>query len=438
MTWRNELIVRTNKQGQQSIQPIVANIITILRHHPAWVGVLGYNAFLDQVVKLKPLPCSATAAPSLDAGNDWQDADAIRVVDWLSRVESVHVHTPLVHDAISTVARTNSWHPVRDYLAACKWDGQQRLATWLCSYCGVYDTPYARSISAKWLISAVARVMQPGAKADHMLVLEGKQGVGKSSALRILGGAWYTDELADMGSKDAALQLRGAWLIELAELDAVHRADASRVKAFISRTIDRYREPYGRSIVSRPRQCVFAGSSNHGQYLRDETGGRRFWPVTVGDFIDLDGLMQDRDQLWAEARTRYECGEAWWLTAAESVAAAEEQASRYMSDEWETLISKYVANKKDVSVAEVMSSLLVLDKSQWTRKDQMRIAQALTNMGWHRVQVRVGTMREWRYVPASPSSRLVQVGDRLVHPGNPAVVTTKPTSNPLKDIGDII
>jgi predicted P-loop ATPase len=135
------------------------------------------------------------------------------------------------------------------------------------------------------MISTVARIFEPGVKADCCLILEGEQGSGKSSALRTLAAPWFTDEIAELGSKDAALQSHGVWIIELAELDSMSRADVGRIKAFMSRSVDRFRPPYGKRLIESPRQCVFAGSVNHSDYLRDETGARRFWPVECGASI---------------------------------------------------------------------------------------------------------------------------------------------------------
>ena len=211
------------------------------------------------------------------------------------------------------------------------------------TYLGAEDTPLNRAFGSRWMISAVARIMQPGAKVDHMLILEGPQGAKKSSALKVLAGAeWFTDELAEIGSKDAAQQMRGIWIIEIAELDAIGRAEVSRIKAFLTRTTDRYRPPYERYVVEVPRQCVFAGSVNPDTYLRDETGNRRFWPVRCGR-IDLDALRRDRDQLWAEAVARYREGAIWWLDEPELIAEVKaEQDQRYHADAWDSRIDRWL------------------------------------------------------------------------------------------------
>jgi len=203
--------------------------------------------------------------------------------------------------AAQTVAKDRAFHPIRSYLGSIRWDGVERLDSWPSTYLGVEDTAYVRAVGARWLISAVARIYQPGVKADCRLILEGPQGTRKSTALKTLAGSHFTDELADLGSKDSALQTRGVWIIELSELDTLSRSEVSRIKAFMSRTTDRFRPPYGKRLMESPRQCVFAGTVNHSSYLRDDTGGPRFWPVACGS-INIDRLARDRDQFWARRR----------------------------------------------------------------------------------------------------------------------------------------
>ena len=232
----------------------------------------------------------------------WSDADDVRCAEWLQRRE-INVAPVIVSRSVGVVARDIRVHPVRNYLNSLRWDGTPRLETWTTTYLGAADTPLNRAFGSRWMISAVARIMRPGIKADHMLILEGPQGAKKSSALKALAGEeWFTDELAEIGSKDAAQQMRGTWIIEIAELDAISRAEVSRIKAFLTRTIDRYRPPYERYVIAVPRQCVFAGSVNPDTYLRDETGNRRFWPIRCG-VIDLDALQsQPRSALGGSGR----------------------------------------------------------------------------------------------------------------------------------------
>jgi predicted P-loop ATPase len=193
---------------------------------------------------------------------------------WLHQ-QGIFVSVETTGQAIEAVAPDRSFHPVRKYLRDLQWDGKARLQSWLADFLGVDPSPYAAAVGSRWMISAVARVFVPGCKADCCLILEGEQGIRKSTALRVLAQPWFTDEIADLGSKDAALQTRGVWVIEIAELDSLARSDVGRIKAFMSRGSDRFRPPYGKRPIDSPRQCVFAGSVNHGTYLRDETLLRR-------------------------------------------------------------------------------------------------------------------------------------------------------------------
>ncbi|TAN59443.1 MAG: P-loop ATPase [Magnetospirillum sp.] len=413
-----------------------ANVITALSHDEAFAGALFFDEFRQEIVIGRPLPWDEqTQVPEArcnkiagEAGvpRPWSDGDDVRCAEWLQRRE-VNVAPAVVARSVGAVARDIRVHPVREYLKGLRWDGIPRLETWALTYLGAADTRLNRAFGSAWMISAVARIMRPGAKVDHMLILEGPQGAKKSTALKVLAGEeWFTDELAEIGSKDAAQQMRGVWIIEIAELDAIGRAEVSRIKSFLTRTNDRYRPPYERYVIDVPRQCVFAGSVNPDTYLRDETGNRRFWPIRCGQ-IDLGALRQDRDQLWAEAVTMYAQGAIWWLADPELIAlAAAEQEQRYHSDAWDGLIDRWLSYEKrrvnygygayddwreeevereqpltDVSVGDILQHAISIEPGRWTRGDQMRVTAYLKARSWQRYQARAGSregnLREWRY-----------------------------------------
>jgi predicted P-loop ATPase len=236
-------------------------------------------------------------------------------------------------------------------------------------------------------------------------VLEGIQGIGKSTAARTLAGEWFTDQLGEVGSKDASMQVRGVWIVELSELGTLGRSESAREKAFISQQADRFRLPYGHRIAQVPRQCVFIGTTNLDAWLRDETGGRRFWPVRCGR-IDVGALKHDRDQLWAEALVRYRGGAPWWLEDTEVIQSAiEEQRGRYAEDVWQEKVIQYAEEESalpvgtprgSVSVSEVLLRLGL----EIARQDQgaaNRVARCLKVAGWNRVNAGPRGAREWRY-----------------------------------------
>ncbi|ODU62475.1 MAG: P-loop ATPase [Acetobacteraceae bacterium SCN 69-10] len=395
-----------------------ANVITALSFDPAFAGALAFDELAQEIIATRPLPWGG---PEISPPRPWGDADDVRCAEWLQRHE-INVPPVVVSRSVVAVARNIRIHPVRDYLTGLAWDGTPRLDAWTVTYLGAEDTKLHRAMGAMWMISAVARIMRPGVKADHMLILEGPQGIRKSTALKVLASdAWFTDELAELGSKDAAQQMRGVWIIEMAELDAIGRAEVSRIKAFLTRTTDRYRPPYERYLVTVPRQCVFAGSVNPDTYLRDETGNRRFWPVRCGE-IDLDSLRRDRDQLWAEAVVRFNAGATWWLEDRDLVGhAAAAQEARVQTDAWDSLIERWLVSEKrrvnvgfgpyedwrdeyvprsrplkDVSVGEVLEQALGIEPAKWTKGDQMRVGTFLKAKKWVRYRT-TGRPREWRY-----------------------------------------
>lgn len=233
------------------------------------------------------------------------------------------------------------------------------------------------------MISAIARALNPGCKADNVPILEGSQGGGKSTFFRILAGdEWFHDSLGDLGGKDAAAGLRGKWIIALPELASMKRTDIESTKAFLSRTTERYRPAYGRSEVIEPRRCVFAGTTNRQDWMSDETGGRRFWPVAVGD-IRLDDLKLDRDQLWAEAVQLYRRGEKWWLDGDTEKEASVLVMDRSSDDPWTAQVLNYVDKITEVCTREILEEMGI-ETGRQTRADALRVGGILTRSGWKR------------------------------------------------------
>ena len=292
----------------------LANVALALRAAPELADAFSFDELERRVVVNVDLPRAegAEARATPPPPRPLSDADVSQLQEWLQRAGLPKVSRETTHQAVTLRAQERSFHPVRTYLDALKWDKRPRLASWLSCYLGAVATDYTEMIGRMFMIAAVARVYAPGAKADYVVVLEGRQGAGKSRGCAALGAPWFCDALPDVSrEKDAAQHLRGKWIIEISELSAMSRTEAENLKSFISRPIERYRPPYGREEVSEPRQCLFIGTTNCSSYLRDDTGGRRFWPVRVSK-IDVDALTADRDQLFAEAVTLYRDGEPWW------------------------------------------------------------------------------------------------------------------------------
>jgi putative DNA primase/helicase len=321
------------------------NVMTALDHAPEFFCSLQYDAFSDQIKLLRPPPWPSYAGVDQ---NDWKprvwsDNDRIELQAWL-QAQSIPVsRAAVVQDSVIAIAQRSEFHPVRIYLdeAAKRWDGTTRIDHWLIDCFGAKDDKrYLQEIGPKFLLGAVARIYEPGCQMDTILVLEGAQGLGKSTAVRELANGWCADLAHDMGSKDAAIHIQGVWFGELSELTALARSQTEIVKGFISRRIDRYRPPYGRNAIDRPRQTVFIATTNECEYLQDATGGRRFWPVDCRT-IDIDMLRANRDQLWGEAVTRFRAGHKWHLDKPTEVLAYREQHHRRRVSPMETMVLEY-------------------------------------------------------------------------------------------------
>lgn len=337
--WRSRLKVDT--QGK----PIkcMANLQLVLENDPRLKDKLRLNLFSGRIDITGEMPWKRPGASKI-----FNDDDAAQLRIWLEPLLGKVTKNDLM-DAVSACSGDQAYHPVRDYLSTLSWDGVPRLDTLFIDYLGAADSPYTRAVTRKAFTAAVARVMRPGVKYDTMLVLVGSQGRYKSTILAKMGGEWFSDSLRTFGDKDAMETIQGTWLNEVAEMQAMTKADVDAVKAFLTKTNDYYRAAYGRYTADRPRQCVFFGTTNSKECLVDPTGGRRWWPVDIdvinrkkNVFDDIDG---ERDQLWAEAVNRWRTGEALHLAPELEAQAKVIQEDHRQRHPWEGLIADFLAQR---------------------------------------------------------------------------------------------
>lgn len=389
--WKDQLARTENG----SLIAHMQNVELILGNDERWAGVIAFSAFSSKIVKLRTPPYGGGTG-------DWGDIDDIRVMKWLAQQYNLRVKASSVIEAVSVVAHDHAFHPVRNYLNKLEWDRVPRLDTWLNKVMGVAQSGYSAKVGKRWMISAVARVMRPGCKADSVMILEGGQGEGKSTAMSILGGDWFMDTPFALGDKDGFQAIRGKWIIELGELDSFNKAESTKAKQFFSASTDTYRESYGRRTNDVPRQCVFVGTTNQDEYLKDATGNRRYWPVACTK-VDLEQLREIRDQLWAEAMFCYEAGEIWWVNRDETAMFSEAQDERFVVDEWEGPILNWLEESQigeTTSGSEVLASALKLDFGHWGKPEQMRVGAIMHRLGWRRVRLPAlakSGQRPWAY-----------------------------------------
>ncbi len=358
------------------------NMAHVLKGDPRWQGRLRWSEF-EAVVLLD--------------GQSLRDNDLSRLAIWLDEVYGVRGAADNLHRAVNVVAEEHAFHPVRDWLDGLQWDGKPRLDGLLATYFGAEDTPLHRRFSGGWLIGACARVFEPGCQLDTMLMLIGQQGVGKSRACAALvpDRAWFGDSTFDIGNKDAFINLHGKWIYELAECESLKKASDDARKAFITSRTDR-RRPFGRLAEDHPRQVVFVATSNNTEVLTDPTGARRFWTVLVGE-PDVDGLDRDRDQLFAEALTRYRAGEPWHLDAEHAALLVEAQRQFEVPEAWESALAPWVdLQDRPFTVEDALRDGLGLPFDRWDARRRQRVGKALARLGCTKTRPRAeGSRRVW-------------------------------------------
>lgn len=407
-----DVLARKVAIAEMRVRPSAQSISHFLMIDTAWKGVVWANTFADRVEARSEPPCGGGAGP-------WTDNHTMRLSAWLTASFKLkELSNRAVDGAVSLLALADQQHPVHAYLRGLKWDGVQRLDTWTRDYAGVDDTTIARAFASKSLISMCARIMVPGSKVDTVPILEGPQGLKKSTLIKALmhDGDWFTDSLdGNLGDKDAAIGLRGKWAVEVPEMAAAERTGAKTAKAFFSRSTDHYRSPFGIKAQDHPRSCVFWGSVNpegDGSYLTDTTGARRYWPVLMTR-IDVADLEAARDQIWAEAFHRYNAREQWWLPPELEVLAKVEQADRTEGNTWDVYVHKFItmgpvpgdrgvgwiARKEpmtQVTTAEIFETFTSRILGKKDRAESTSICTALKTAGWTQVNLGARGGRVWR------------------------------------------
>ncbi len=405
--WMAQLRLTEKKVIARSID----NLVQIMLHDPILRRSVRFNSFKGGLVAVKNL--GPHRNDDKINGNTWTDAMEVWILHYIAQVYGVEWSAGKIAEAAGVIGHGNSFHPVREYLDALEWDGKARLDTFLVRLAGVKDSDYTRAVSRKTLVGAVARVFEPGIKFEYALTLEGLQGARKSSLLRALAvyDEWFCDGVSfGMDSKVLIEMTQGKWIVEIQELVARGHADNQHVKAFLSVQIDRARAAYGRNASDVARQFIITASTNESNYSTDTTGNRRSWPVKCTGNLNIDGLIHERDQLWAEAVLAYREGEQLYLSGEAKDQSGIEQAKRMEEDDWLPLIRDYIESpvavgwydddmvfedefgplptvkRTHVCVREIWQHVLYRDIAQLDRRQSFRISGLLKRLIGHNTE----------------------------------------------------
>lgn len=359
------------------------NAVRAIEADPELRGRIWYDEFLDAIRTTWQGPLRS-----------WKDSDDVLLQLYLQRHVGLHrIGVQTVHDAALVAAFHDTRNECREWLSGLQWDGVDRLRHLMAEGFGADENAYTDAVGRCWLISMVARVFEPGCKVDTVPVLEGGQGVGKSTSLRILGGKWFTECHESVTSKDFYGVLQGHMLVEISEMHSFTRAEVERIKGIISCQVDRYRKAYGRNTEDHPRSTVLCCTTNRDDWQRDDTGARRFWPVRCGD-VDLEWLRANRDQLFAEAVMLYRAGASWWDVPV--LMQQEEVEARRDADSWEGVIGQWLQGQTRPTTSEILSDCLRIEVGRHDQLAQKRVGRVMRVLGWRVVVMKAANGRSFR------------------------------------------
>lgn len=331
--------------------------------------------------------------------HEWAEADSLALQFYMQDAIGIdRMGLDTVKGAVKLASERDIRNCVKEYVERTPWDKTPRIDTMMHEVYHCADTPYTRAVSKNFWIAMIARVYQPGCKADNMVVLEGAQGIYKSTSLSIIGGEWFAEQHESAADPKAFAEiLQGKLLIEITEMDSFSRTEVTRIKSAITTQRDRYRIPYESGALDHPRRCVMVGTTNKDDWQRDETGGRRFWPIACKGLADTAKLSRERDQLFAEALSRYQAGEPWHEVP--DVEAKAEQAKRFEGDAWADTISRWLVGKTETTIMQIAERCLDIKIKDVDMAEQRRIGKVLRWLGWEKVQRKVGRENIKMWIP---------------------------------------
>ncbi len=359
------------------LQSNLSNLIKMFSLHPEWQFKIGFNSITRNVYKFGVLPFEGAVV------GEWLETDMTAARVWVFEEYSIQPTITDTMDAIKFVAQRRVFNPVSAYLNSLEWDKIPRIDTFHTNYLGCVDRRVYRTFIRSFFLSAAARGSRPGEKVDTTLILIGKQGCKKSSVVKALfTEEYFTDAPLRMPSKDAFMLIRGKWVVELAEFDKYTSAEVASMKSWLTQVRDESRDPYARATTTVQRSCVFVGTTNVEKVLMDMTGNRRFMTIRTGDAIDVTGVEQDRDQLWAEAKAALDNGESWVFDEDDPDVQAE-LAGAAVIDPWEDLIIDWLEETNvDEFHASSLYPLLGVTAKQVNKREAARLDSILVKHGY--------------------------------------------------------
>lgn len=371
--------------------PNLDNVMRVLEGWPEFKGALWFDEFSDRIL-------TTWRSGDRVGAREWSDGDTLALTVWLQRDIGIRrIGDETVGKAVRACAARDTRNAPRDWLDLLEWDGVERLPQFFPDAVGAEDNEYTRAVGQNLFVAMVARVYRPGCMMRHVVCLEGPQDLGKSSVLNAIGGDWYMEVAERVDSPEFFLVIQGKLLCEIAEFDSFSKAETTRIKQVISNRSDRFRAKYDRNAQDHPRKCVFVVTTNDRRYLRDATGGSRFWPIRCRE-LNLAMILDNRAQYFAEAVHKFKAGATWWEVPKEK--AVEEQEARRQIDAWEEHLGEWLVGKTETTSKEILSDALRIDPGRQEHKHTIRLSGVMQKLGWFQLTAwRSGrSTRVWKRV----------------------------------------